>query len=128
MTVIVPSAVCHCTVRLLLKLSTHSKVIGIGLSSMLVAVGDAGLWSPSGCGGTDGLGILAVVSASIYAGLWSMSRSRSTDAFSMHASVDVFEDVVPWLPMWCGFDDAMLFQGQPSPMSASCIEPQPMSS
>jgi hypothetical protein len=35
---------------------------------------------------------------------------------------------VPWSPLWCGFDDAMLFKGQPSPMSASCIEPQPMPS
>ena len=128
MTMIVPSSACHCTVRLLLRLSTHSKVIGIGLSSMLVDVGDAGLWSPSGSGGTDGSGILAVVSASIYAGLWSMPSSGSTDGFSIPASIDAVADAVPWSPMWCGFEDAMMFKGQPSPMSASCIEPQPMSS
>ena len=128
MTMIVPYSVCPCTVRLLLRLSTHSKVIGIGLSSMLVVVGDAGLWSPSGCGGTDGLGILAVVSASIYAGLWYTSSSGSTDGFSNPASVDAVADAVPWSPMWCGFDDARMLKGQPSPMSASCIEPQPMSS
>ena len=77
MTMIVPSSVCPCTVRLLLRLSTHSKVIGIGLSSMLAAVGDAGLWS-------------------IYAGLWSMSRSGSTDGFSIPASVDDVVDAVLW--------------------------------
>ena len=86
MTMIVHYSVCPCTVRLLLRLSTHSKVLGIGLSSMLVAVGDAGLWSSSGCGGTGGLGILVVVSASMYAGLRSMSRSGSTDGFSIIAS------------------------------------------
>ena len=96
MTMIEPSSVCHCTVQLLLRLSTHSKVIGIGLSSMLAAVGDAGLWSPSGCGGTDGSGILVVVLASIYAGLLSMSSSGSTDGFSIPASVDDVADVVIW--------------------------------
>ena len=78
---------------------------------MLVVVGDAGLWSPSGCGGTGGLGIIAVVSASIYAGLWSMSSSGSTDGFSILASVDVVVDAVHWSQMWCGFDDAMPFKG-----------------
>ena len=126
MTKIVPFSVCPCTVRLLLRLSTHSKVIGLGLSSKLVVVGDAGLWSPSGCGGTDGLGILVVVSASIYAGLWYTSSSGSTDGFRILAYVDDVSDAVPWSPLWSGFDDAILFKGQPSPMSASCIEPQPM--
>ena len=79
------------------------QVIGIGLSSMLAAVGDAGLWSPFGCGGTDGSGIIVVVSASIYTGLWPMPSSGSTDGFSIIASVDVVEDAVPWSPMWCGF-------------------------
>ena len=128
MTKIVTYRVCPCTVRLLLRLSTHTKVIGIGLSSMLAAVGDAGLWSTSGCGGTEGLGILAVVSGSIYAGMWYMSSSGSTDGFTSPASVDAVADAVPWSPLCGGFDDAILFKGQPSPMSASCIEPQPMSS
>ena len=93
---------------------------------MLVVVGDAGLWSASGCGGTAG--ILAVVFASIYDGLWCMSSSGSTDGFRIPAYVDAVVYAVPWSPLWCGFDDAIRFQGQPSPMSARCIEPQPMSS
>ena len=52
------------------------------------------MWSPSSCGGTDGLGILAVVSASISAGLWSMRSSGSTDGFSILASDDVVDGVI----------------------------------
>ena len=42
-----------------------------GIPSYFADVADAGLWSPSGCGGTDGLGILVVVSDAIYVGLCS---------------------------------------------------------
>ncbi len=106
MTRIVPFSVCPCTVRLLLRLSTHSKVIGIGLSSMLAAVGDAGLWSPSGCGGTDGLGILDVVSASVGAGLWSPSSSGSADDFASLLLLMVLLMSCSG-PVCCGCDDAI---------------------
>ena len=108
-------------------LSSCSGIDSSGIPSYCVVVADAGLWSPSSCGGTDGLGIIVVVPDSIYAGLWYMSSSGSTDGFTIPASVDDVVDAVPCSPLWCGFDDDILFKGQPSPMSASCIEPQPMS-
>ena len=99
MIMVVPYSVCPSTVRLTRRLSTQFKEICIGLSIMLVVVGDAWSWSPSGCGGTDGLGILVVVSASIYAGRWSMSSSGSSDGFSTLASVVVVVDAVIWSPL-----------------------------
>jgi len=60
----------------------------------LADVADAGLWPPSGCGGTDGLGIIVVVFASIYAGLWSPSNSGRTDGFSIPASGYAVADAV----------------------------------
>ena len=65
------------------------------------------MWSPSGCGGTDGLGIIAVLSDSRDAVLWSQSSIGSTDSVSIPASVDAVADAVVWSPLCCGCYDAM---------------------
>ena len=81
---------------------------GLGIPFFICAdVADAGLWSPSSCGGTDGLGNIDVVSDSIDDRAVAPASGGSADGFSIPDSVDAVADAVLWSPLCCGCDDAM---------------------